>query len=92
MNHVYEIQTQAKLLYVDGEQTVVDCGKVCWTVEETDYEENERIFQRAWKCSTFCDMDILKGIVKTHCWACKICGFHHIIIIQLFFFKKRASC
>lgn len=66
MNHVYEIQIQAKLLYVDRKQTVIDnCGKACGTVEETDYTENERIFHRAWKCSTFCDRDIRN--CQIHC-------------------------
>lgn len=33
MNHVYEIQIQAKPLNADRKQTVVDsCGKACGTV------------------------------------------------------------
>lgn len=84
MNHAYEIQTQAKLLYVDRKQAVVDSGKACGTVEETEYKEKEKIFHRTGKCATFCDTNMLaRNCQNSLHGARKTCGFHHGIIIQL---------
>lgn len=68
MNHVYEIQTQAKLLYVDRKQTVVDSvGRLVGQWRKLTRRKTREFSIGHGYALRSVTWIYLQGIVKTHC-------------------------